>query len=342
MHIFLHIGTEKTGTTSIQQFLHDNRQVFRDAGTLIPASPGLGNHRKFPAMFLAEDHVDDFLMAQNLHDPQKRRAAVTRWKQAFLAETAHAKPHKVIISSEHLHSRLRDVQEIHALARFLRRLFTCITVILYIRDPLATAVSLYSTAIKAGNTFDAPLPPSDPYWNSTVNHRQTIEKWGGVFGLENLRIRLFENGCVRGNSLFSDFLETCGEPDRECRFPAPANKTLDQLGLALLARVNDLIPAMLPDNRPNPARKGVLEYFEQNHSAGPRYVPTPELAHAYETAFRDSNEWVRQRFFPERATLFTAVTYPPAQPLEFTPTQLDNMAQRFSQDWPKTEYHPPR
>ncbi len=342
MHVFLHIGTEKTGTTSIQQFLYENRQVFRNAGTMIPASLGRGNHRKFPAMFLAEDHVDDFLSALNLHDPQKRQNAVIRWKQVFLAELAHHRPDKVIISSEHLHSRLRDPREIRALARFLRRLFSSITIVLYIRDPLATAVSLYSTAIKAGNTLNAPPPPSDPYWNATVNHRQTIETWGAAFGLETLRIRLFETARFRENSLLSDFMHACNEPAQGYSIPEPANKTLDQLGLALLARVNRLIPATLPDNRPNPARKGLLAYFERNYSSGPRYVPPPELARNYETAFRDSNEWVRQRFFASQHTLFAPVSYPKAQPLAFSPARLDKMAQTLANDWLKTGCRPNR
>ena len=40
----LHIGTEKTGTTSIQKFLATNRTLLKANGVLYPLSPGKVNH----------------------------------------------------------------------------------------------------------------------------------------------------------------------------------------------------------------------------------------------------------------------------------------------------------
>ena len=42
----LHIGTEKTGTTSIQKFLFQNRRKLLSSGTLFPESAGyISNQR---------------------------------------------------------------------------------------------------------------------------------------------------------------------------------------------------------------------------------------------------------------------------------------------------------
>src|SRR5690242_19599893 len=38
--LYLHIGTEKTGTSSVQQFLNNNRELLRRHGVLYPVAPG--------------------------------------------------------------------------------------------------------------------------------------------------------------------------------------------------------------------------------------------------------------------------------------------------------------
>jgi len=45
--IILHIGTEKTGTTSIQEFLNLNRVALRDKGFLAPNSGGERHQSNF-------------------------------------------------------------------------------------------------------------------------------------------------------------------------------------------------------------------------------------------------------------------------------------------------------
>jgi len=42
--VFLHIGIAKTGTTSIQQMLTDNREILRQQGYFYPALSGLASH----------------------------------------------------------------------------------------------------------------------------------------------------------------------------------------------------------------------------------------------------------------------------------------------------------
>ena len=64
--LVLHIGTEKTGTTSIQEFLKKNRDKLRKKGVYIPQSPmvGNGNHRWIPSLANNDDFSDDFVIVQ--------------------------------------------------------------------------------------------------------------------------------------------------------------------------------------------------------------------------------------------------------------------------------------
>ena len=59
----------------------------------------------------------------------------------------------LIFTSEHFQSRLRGIEEIQRLKKLIEELASRIRIIIYIRDPLDTAVSLLSTAIKGGGSW---------------------------------------------------------------------------------------------------------------------------------------------------------------------------------------------
>ena len=44
MDLYLHIGTEKTGTTSVQKFFKANRALLAKNGIVYPVAPGKQNH----------------------------------------------------------------------------------------------------------------------------------------------------------------------------------------------------------------------------------------------------------------------------------------------------------
>ena len=51
MDVVLHIGSGKTGTSSIQAFLHQNHAQLASLGTLYPQSPGRPRHSRL-SLFL--------------------------------------------------------------------------------------------------------------------------------------------------------------------------------------------------------------------------------------------------------------------------------------------------
>ena len=65
--LFLHIGTEKTGTTSIQRWLQANRrQLAREAKIGIPQTLGRDDQFWLPILTYAEDHNDDLTQRAGL------------------------------------------------------------------------------------------------------------------------------------------------------------------------------------------------------------------------------------------------------------------------------------
>lgn len=304
MDLLLHIGTEKTGTTTIQKFLMENQEILESAGIFLPSSLGHPLHRALAAIASNDEFIDEFFQRKGLLDIAERRDAKSIWWEAFVAEVQDNNMARAIISSEHLQSRLQKSEEIFRLRSMLSSLFSSIKILIYIRDPLETALSLYSKAVKNSSVALAPPGPDDPYFNIIVNHAATIQKWAAAFGIENIKVRLFMKECFVNGDLLDDFISACDLPAAEWKRPVPQNERLSRLGLALLARLNRRLPEFGVGGVYNPERGNLDGFFEKHFNAGPPYIPEMSLVEAYEQAMSDSNEWVRERFFPERATLF--------------------------------------
>ena len=57
----LHIGTEKTGSSSIQKFLKTNQKLLSESGTEIPKTLGDGIHYKLHLLANSDEFHDDYL-----------------------------------------------------------------------------------------------------------------------------------------------------------------------------------------------------------------------------------------------------------------------------------------
>jgi len=55
----LHIGTEKTGSKTLQECLHHNRELLLDQGVLYTRSAGLRNNRQVSLLGYPPDRRDD-------------------------------------------------------------------------------------------------------------------------------------------------------------------------------------------------------------------------------------------------------------------------------------------
>ena len=61
MKAVIHIGTEKTGTTTLQEFLHLNRANLKNQGIAYLQSPGERNNRKLATYCMNHNNVDDHI-----------------------------------------------------------------------------------------------------------------------------------------------------------------------------------------------------------------------------------------------------------------------------------------
>ena len=241
MKLYLHIGTEKTGTTTIQHFLESNRQGLAERGYFIPRTLGPGNHRWLPVLAYKDDFADEFIRGNNLTNPERRRQVLDRKREELSRELAAIAVDQAVMTSEHLHSRLRSVEEVRAVRDILAPWFDEIEVILYLRDPFSMAVSLYSTALRSGATDADVFAADNPYMLHAAEYRRLVEMWAEVFGRENLRIRIFERDQLKGGDVLADFAATIGLDLAGFPPPPRQNESLSTYAIQLLREFN--VPA---------------------------------------------------------------------------------------------------
>ena len=86
MRLILHIGTEKTGTTAVQNFLYQNRQSLLQRRIGLLSSIDSPNNRKLYAYCLPEDKFDDYFWDLNIRDVTAKGAYFSGFESTFSSE----------------------------------------------------------------------------------------------------------------------------------------------------------------------------------------------------------------------------------------------------------------
>ena len=76
MRAILHIGIEKTGSTSIQKYLAAKRTDLLRERIAVLRSIGSPSNRFLATYAIADDRTDDSLLALGLHDHQQKQTEV--------------------------------------------------------------------------------------------------------------------------------------------------------------------------------------------------------------------------------------------------------------------------
>ncbi|EJA9300066.1 hypothetical protein MUK15_001815 [Campylobacter coli] len=318
MIAYIHIGVEKTGSTSIQEFLYHNKDNIFKQNYFFPQSIGLKNHWDLAFLAYSMDKKDSYILINSLKNLQDIREHKKNILSKLKAEIKHAE--NIVFTSELLQSRLDHKKEIIRLKKILYMLnVKKIFVIFYIRDPLDMFKSLCSEAIKWGEIdsfkllkkglqYESGFKKNLSHFNYICNYKQTIQWWQQIFGKENLIVRLFDKSEFYQGDLLKDFVHSIGlKWDNEFVIPPKQNESLDLIGVELLKRINQYLPWRI-DNKINHLRgdltKFITKYFQNSNNYHLKFQPPKEIIQSYIDSFEESNEWVRKEFFPYKERLF--------------------------------------
>ena len=310
-NIVLHIGMEKTGTTTIQKFCAVNRDVFAHHGFYYPRSVGVENHRDLASYAMNLDRADDNHRENGLADPEERKKYRVGLETNLADEIAGLSPdiHTLVFSNEHCHSRLCYKEEIERLRDWLAPYASHIRILVYLRRQDEVATSLYSTGLRAGLTryIIFPDPKTKPdIFRHFFNYDHSLAMWEDVFGEDNVDIRIFDKSAFPNGNIIEDFLGACGLPEdtiSECTMIPNQNESIKPLAQEFLRRMNEFIPRFL-DEAPNPKRGKLPHLIAEAYVGGGR-KPSRAAAENFMQHFTESNEKLRQRKFPDRDSLFS-------------------------------------
>lgn len=301
MKAVIHIGTEKTGTTTLQEFLHVNRYTLQSNGIAYLKSPGLRNHRKIATFCMDYNPADDQVQSLELFDNKTWQDWKEKFKQQYFKELdgLHRNINTVIISSEHFHSRLGSCESVSRLLDLLSRNFSDIKILVYLRRQDEVAVSLFSTAIKRGIITSSIFPKVNKD-NLYFNYEQLLSKWSGVFGHQNVCPRIFEKKKLLNQDLISDFMKVCGihEFANEFVIPGKKNETLSAYTQEFMSIFNKncICYSKEKPKQINRLRSILIEELQQIHPGTP-HLPSREHALQFYSKFEQSNQKVAEDWF---------------------------------------------
>ena len=330
MRCILHIGTEKTGTTTLQRFLRTNRDRLRRQGLLVPTAAGIENQSGLAVGSYLENRRDDLTTQWQVNAEGDIRRFRLRLRDALASEIAGCNAERIVFSSEHLQSRLTAAEEIASLRLFLEAIGAGpVEVVVYLRRPAEILNSLCSTLFRNGHHMPSPPGPDHHYLQNLCNHRGTIERWRAGFGREAVRPRLYGTRAFVGGSILDDFSAAAGIDTAGLERPAAANRGLSAVAAEILHRVNARMAVRSPD-KPLVPTKDLVAAIDAVHGGGPAYAMPAEAFDRYDEAFAESDEWVRREFFPERESLWERVTRPAGGGCVLADESLDRIAERLA------------
>ena len=324
MRCLLHIGTEKTGTTLLQDWLYANREALSAQGVCLSDVLDQPNNRKLAAYF--QGRLDDYHQAHRILDAEARAAFFSGFEDAFAQEVAAqgGHHHTMVITSEHFHSRVRAPEDIAALRDFLDGHFDEVKVVCYFREQSEMLRSLYSTAMRVSHqtTFEefqqGFLEPGEYY----CDFEQIAERWSGAFGRERCDFRLYDRSAFVDGDIRRDFVACLFQPvDADALDDAvdSANESLSGIEAALFRLINEKVPYWADEdggvNRMNLRLKHAVASCEPLKVGSLGNAATEVRAR-----FEDSNQRFSERFLDGRR-LFDA-----------GPTDNADDALRFSLD----------
>lgn len=261
-HLTVHIGHQKTGTSSLQA------TFYRNAALL--ASHGL-HYMERPTHHAVARH----------HEAVRRQADDHKELKRFLSEAKARSWPQGLLSSEAF-TRLSD-EEAAEFVGTARTVARRVSVLLYVRHPVSFVSSSASQGLRMGRTL-AEIGSSP----RVLPIRAMVARWRGLVGAENMTVRGFASSLLVNGDIIDDVLQVLGlshvapELDR-----VRSNEAFSVLGIHLLDRARILKGR---DQWPAP----LLDVFGE--VPGPKFVLPQRVLDAVAEACVPELDFLRDEF----------------------------------------------
>jgi len=207
--LFLHIGVGKAGSTTIQSFLKEKRELL-DAHVAQLDCVGIGHGWKLAAASGTDLAEKYWVRNREFSSHYDYRDFVSKFWDNLRSEVDHKGSNNYVISSEHIFSQYFNYESnIIYLKDKLTEIFGTVRVIFYCRDQISWAKSFYGQIIK-GPT--AGRLPYDAFVDEFIDHRNhwdyynNLSVWADIFGDDAIFARVLDKRQLVSGDLIMDFL----------------------------------------------------------------------------------------------------------------------------------------
>ncbi|HYJ66412.1 MAG TPA: hypothetical protein VEX15_01990 [Nocardioidaceae bacterium] len=204
LDLVLHIGSGKTGTSSIQTFMHRNRERLADLGHLYPKTPGVTRHIRLGLYIRPDDTLDDYIgwHRQRASSPQAFRKS---FRRRLFREINESGLSRVLFSDEALYGS--SSESLRRLSRFTHRIAGSLRVVVYLRRQDDHFVSRYQQVVKVGETRRLTEWAAELDHASTYDYHARLRMWERLLDPDEFVVRRFESSSFVDGSLLQDFFE---------------------------------------------------------------------------------------------------------------------------------------
>jgi len=296
--LVVHIGSGKTGTTSIQRLLADNREVLARHGVLYPRSPGNERHGRFGLHLVANERMPDEPLWRRVEGdvtPAEFRARLVGDLRDEVA--AHGLP-RLLLSDEALYGAPDDVLE--RLRSFATAHADRLTLLCYLRRQDDHVASRYQQVVKVGEVRRMVERVASMDLSSTYDYDRRLATWERIVEPDRFVVRRFEPAGFVDGSLAADFLAAA---DIDAPLDAFSrvrrqNESLDAesvefLRILNLHRVHEQGATVGQVNNRRLVRRLA------DALSGPTLTLPREQLEAFMTHWEPGNQRVRERYFAD-------------------------------------------
>ncbi|MGB3625914.1 MAG: hypothetical protein WA989_08795 [Henriciella sp.] len=304
-HCLAHVGMNKAGSTTIQEWLRANRDELRQQYIVYdPLEDGppdtLTHDFGFAAIGLTNRRLSAPARARfKIETPEDHREKREEFMRRADASIEAAGERLYVISSERLQGWLINDEELTRFADWLSARFGKVEYVIYARDQLDWYASAYAQAIKTGlaltlETFMSRHP--------LIDYAAMAERWAGVAEPGCVTVRLLERDSLSGGSLIPDFADLIGaNPGGMADLPRQ-NLSMTAEAIGEMAELNARVeadPALANDPAIKAERQELIKTVD-----GPPFKLPQAVALDIARRHAASNEKLRQTYFPDREALF--------------------------------------
>jgi hypothetical protein len=292
--LVLHIGSGKTGTSSLQLLLGRNRSFLAQQGVLVPRTPGPRRHYRL-GLYARPD-------AQLTKQPAWHRQRFTSpadfradFERQFSSELDQVRLPRVLMSDEALFGVWPA--GLPRLRAFVDRFAGSVRLVVYLRRQDEHLSSHYQQVVKTGELRRLSDRVARADYSGTYDYFARLRAWRAGMRPDAFVVRRYDPSCFDEGSLYQDFLNAAAIDAR-----ATDLKSVQSVNHSLSAEATEFLRILnLFNVEENGARPGSIDNRRvvdglHGRSSGPTLtLPPPELDR-FMSRWEEGNRAVAREF----------------------------------------------